>query len=75
MDHSKSYAALDQMIEDGQLMTGISESNFNHALVKLELYGLISSEEHETLLQRFATRKIQGRQYRNELSPRLRPRE
>ena len=75
MDHSKSYDALDQMIEEDHLLTGISESNFDHALVKLELYGLLTPEEHQTLRQRFATRKSEGRRTRQRHSPRLLPRE
>ena len=59
MDHSKSYLALDQMIEQGWLVTGVSD--FDPVLNKLEENGHITRAEHQVLLQRFAAQKLEGR--------------
>ena len=59
MDHSKSYLALDQMIEKGWLVTGISD--FDQVLNKLEESGHITPAEHQALLQRFAAQKLEDR--------------
>lgn len=58
MDHSKSYIALDHMIEEGWLVTGISEANFDLALRKLEQAGHITLTEHQVLLLRFEGKKL-----------------
>jgi hypothetical protein len=55
MDHSKSYLALDQMIEKGWLVTGISD--FAQVLHELEKKGHITREEHQSLLMRFMGKK------------------
>ena len=58
MDHSKSYLALDQMIEKGWLVTGISD--FDQVLSKLEESGHITRAEHQALLMRFLGKKGDG---------------
>jgi hypothetical protein len=57
MDHSKSYLALDHMIEKGWLVTGISD--FDQVLNKLEESGHITRAEHQSLLLRFMGNKVE----------------
>jgi hypothetical protein len=59
MDHSKSYLALDRMIEQGWLATGISD--FEQVLNKLEEGGHITRAEHQSLLLRFMGKKVEER--------------
>ena len=62
MDHSKSYLALDRMIEKGWLVTGISD--FDRVLSKLEESGHITQAEHHALLMRFLGKKGDGQNHR-----------
>ena len=71
MDPSKSYLALDHMIEEGWLVPGISESNFDQALRKLEQAGHITLSEHQVLLLRFASKKLEGANHRDDPPPAL----
>ena len=57
MDYSKSYLALNDMIEHGWLVTGISD--FDQVLNKLETDGHITPAEHRSLLLRFMGKKVE----------------
>lgn len=58
MEHSKSYLALELMIENGWLVSGISD--FASVLHKLQTLGHITLEERQNLLLQFGRKQAEA---------------